>query len=109
MLGRRWWGFGRRNVGGNGLQERRDIVSLRQLNSDVEGDPCALVLSITALHLFVYTLLDLALEDTGALRFVQADDLEDLSCIEPAIGPSAHHGDRIDDAFVHGHARIRCL
>ncbi len=94
------------DVGGDRLKQTEDVVTLGQLNGDVERDPSALVFAVSTLNLFVNALLDLAFKNTRTLRFVETDDFEDLSSIEPAVGTSPHDGDIVDDAFVDWHARV---
>ena len=92
------------DIGSDRLEKVLDLVSFGKFDSNVERDPGALVLAVASLDFFVDALLDFALENTRSLGFVEADDFEDLSGIEPAIRASAHDGDIVDDAFVDWHA-----
>lgn len=68
-----------------------DVVSAGELFSRFQGDPCALVFAISTLNLLVDVLLDLALEDASAGRFIEASTLEDMSGIDPIVYFAAHH------------------
>jgi hypothetical protein len=57
----------------------------------VQRHPSPLVLAVAALDLLVDALLHFALEDAGARRLVEAGDLQDMGCIDPVVGATAHN------------------
>lgn len=110
VLGSRRWRVGSgRDVRGDRLKQALDVVAFCEFDGNVKWNPCSLVLSVAALYFFVNALLDLSLEDTRTLGLVETDDFEDLSGIEPVVGSSPHDGHIVDDAFVHGYARVGSL
>jgi hypothetical protein len=56
----------------------------------MQRHPGPLVLSVAALHFFVYAFLDFALEDSGPGRLVEVGDFEDVGRIDPVVGAAAH-------------------
>lgn len=54
-----------------------------------------LIFTVTALHLLMFSLLDLAFQDARPLGLVKSSDLEDLSRVQPRVGPAAHHGNAL--------------
>jgi len=65
-------------------------VALSQHAPIMQWHPGALVLAVPALDLFMDALLDLALEDARAGRFVEVGYLEDVRCVDPVVGAPAH-------------------
>jgi hypothetical protein len=65
-------------------------VALGQHAPVVQRHPGPLVLSVPALHFFVYAFLDFALEDSGTGRLVEVGDFEDVGRIDPVVGTAAH-------------------
>lgn len=51
---------------------------------------CTLKFSITTLHLLVFALLHVPLEDASSGRLVKAGGLEDMGCIDPVVGLASH-------------------
>jgi hypothetical protein len=66
MLGRRRWTPVTRHIVEDGAHLVQHAVALCKLAPLLERYPCPLVLSISALHLLVHSLLHFALEDAGS-------------------------------------------
>lgn len=78
------------------------IILLGQRKAPLKGYPCSwdcgsmagmwlvrqtltLVFTIASLNLLVFALLNLALQYTRALRFIEASDFEDLCRVKPRV------------------------
>lgn len=107
MLWRRWGA----PIAGNEVKDGQELVenavALGEHATIVEWNPCScsscvrrcyawltasltLIFAISTLHLFVHTLLDLALEDARAGGLVEVGDLQDVGCVDPVVGATAH-------------------
>jgi hypothetical protein len=64
-----------RDVVKDGAHLMQHTVALRQMTTFLERYPCALVLSISALHLLMHALLHLALQDACSRRLVIVGNL----------------------------------
>ena len=62
-----------------------------------------LIFPVPTLNLFVFTFLNFAFEDAGALWFVETCHLENLRSVKPRIRPPTHDC----DAFTHPAKAIR--
>lgn len=56
-----------------------------------------LVFSVPALYLFMYALLDISLQHSRPLWFVQSDNLEDVGGIDPGVTSAAHDSNLATD------------
>src|ERR1700750_1365273 len=102
MLRSRRWTSVSRHIVQNREQLRHNAIALRQIAAIRERDPGALVLSVSALDLFVNALLHLALEYAGAGGLVEASCFQDMCCIDPVIHFAAHDVHAWSDAeFVY--------
>lgn len=54
----------------------------------------------------MFSLLNVSFQNSSPLRLVETDNLQDVSCVDPAIGPPPHYGDSLDDTFVDGDATV---
>jgi hypothetical protein len=61
-----------------------------------------LIFAISTLDLLVHALLDFALEDTGSGRLIVVGYLEDVGCVDPVVGTTAHDMVAVDIALVDG-------
>jgi hypothetical protein len=51
---------------------------------------CTLVFSISTLHLLVYTLLHLTLEDSGSTGFIVLGDFQNMGSVDPVVCSASH-------------------
>jgi len=51
---------------------------------------CTLIFSVSALHLLVYTLLHLALENSGPTRFIVFGDFQYMGSVDPVVCSASH-------------------
>jgi len=52
------------------------------------------------------TLLDVSLQNSSPLRFVQSNDLQNLSGVEPIVRATTHDCNLLDDTFVNRYSRV---
>jgi hypothetical protein len=102
MFGRRRRAPVARHIVEDGAHLVQYAVALCQMAALLERYPCALVFAITALDLFMHALLDFALEDTGSGGLVVVGYLEDVGCVDPVVGATAHDMVAVDIALVDG-------
>ena len=107
MLGRRRRAPVAGNVVEDGAHLFEHAVALGESAALIEGNPGALVLAIAALNLFVHAFLHLALEDARASGLVVVGDFEDVGCVDPVVGTTAHDVVAIDIAFIDRDIAIR--
>jgi hypothetical protein len=107
MLRRRRWAPVARHIVEDGSHLVQHAVALGQVAPLLERYPCALVLSIAALHLLVHALLHFALEDAGPGGLIVVGYLEDMGSVDPVVGAPSHNMVAVDIAFVD--RDLRCV
>ena len=51
---------------------------------------CTLIFSVSTLHLLVYTLLNLPLENSSSTRFIVFGNFQDMGSVDPVVGSASH-------------------
>ena len=86
-----------------------DAMLLGKLTTFTQRDPCALVLPISTLDLFMDTLLHLSFKDSCSCGFVEAGDLENVCCVDPVVGSSSHDMVTTDLQLIDWHLRSQLV
>lgn len=65
------------------------------------GSKLTLIFAIATLHFLMCSLLDLPFQDACSRRLIKPRCLENMSCIYPVIGSTAHDTVALDFEFIH--------
>lgn len=105
----------------DGSQFVEDIIALREQTAFGERDPCSLsdfmlarvgieincsrqhtlIFSITTLHFFMDSLLDLALENACSRRLIEPGSFKDMCRIYPIIASPSHNTVAFNFVFIY--------